>query len=306
MSYILKVKRISIVNESGDRVAVFNCYLVDSSNVAFKSLDGGEIGFDIRVPKSSVPGSSLPAYLQGLAQDQIAKKYNRYLTATYAPTHNTDRLLFNASDVEKLFIGLTVTGAGITSAVTLKSVTSPTEIQLTSNLTLQVTGSTVSPYLVYTGTTTVDTNVITLMSGITDVTTGMVISGTGIPYGSTVLSIISSSSISITQKATASGATALTFSTNPNSAYLNISLPASYFTTDYEGLTISGTSIVRNTTIAEMITATKIRLSNNATGTTSGQTYVISGKPTYYFNTASLTVNYDELRNQNIVNFAAL
>ena len=354
MGYKLKVKKISIVNEAGDRVAVFNCYLVDSSNIAFKPVGSSEIGFDIRVPKSSVPGSGLSDYLTNLAKDQIAKKFNRTLTVTASPINGSNKLLFLSTDVEQLFVGLTVTGPGITTtpATALTSITTPTEVQLSQNLTMQISGTTVAPSCTYTGTTaisvtftyagtlaigsnnvtamvstsnivsgmsvsgtgipsgttvaTISTNSITLsqtatvagsqtltfnsnptiitgMSGTTNLTGGMTVSGTGIPYGSTILSIISSTSISITQNATVSGTNSFTFSTNPNSAYL--STGSSYFTSAFEGMGITGTNIPLNTTILSYVSATQIKLSNNATGAGTN-THTIAGTPDYYFDTS--------------------
>lgn len=306
MAYTIKVKKISIVNETGDRVVMINCYLTDSFGTVFKSIDGG-IGFDVRAPKSSVPLTGISTWLVNLAKDQINKKYNRYLTVTTSPTHNTNKLLFSSADIEKLFIGLTVTGPGITSGTTLQSITTPTEIQISSNLVLQVTGNTTAASLTQTGTTTLDSTTITSMPNTTNISAGMTISGTGIPYGTTVLSVISSSSISITQKATASGTATFTFYTNPDSIYLNITNPVSYFNEIYEGLTVSGTNIPRNTTIYSYLTTTKVQLTNNTTGTGTGLTFTISGSPVYYFDASNLSLVTTEVANvANIINFSNL
>jgi len=309
MAYKIKVKKISVTNESGDRVVIISCYLIDSFGVAFKAVDGS-LGFDIRVPKSSLPDPypDPDTYLTGLAKDQIAKKYNRYLTATSTPTHGDNKILFLASDVEKLFTGLTVTGAGIETPTTLTSITTPTEIQLSSNINLQVIGSTTSPSFTYTGDTTSDSNIITNISSTVNMVEGMLVVGTNVPFGSTVLSI-GTTSITITQRATGSTTgVSLTFSTDANSAYLNTT--TSYFTsTVYEGLTITGASIARNTTISEVITSSKIKLSNNATGTSASQTYSISGKPIYYFDAANLSLDDSELlaiSGLPIINFSNL
>jgi len=309
MSYIVKVKKISVVNEVGDRVVVINCYILDSAGTAIKSIDGGEIGFDIRAPKSApLSDPILTNYLPDLAKDQIKKKYNRYLTVTTTPTHGSNKLLFNASDIDKLFTGLTVTGPGITSATTLTSITTPTEIQLSSNLTLQLTGSTTSPSLTPTGTTTLDSAIITLMSSTTGIVGGMFVSGTGIPYGSTVLSVNSASSITLTQKATASNSgVTFTITTVADSIYLTTVI-ALFTSTVYEGLTISGTSIPRNTTIDEVINSTKVKLTNNATGA-STSTRTISGSPVYYFDTSNIVFDTSELSNISdlpLINFDQL
>jgi len=309
MAYKVKVKRISVVNEAGDRVVIIHCYLMDSNGTPFKSIDGGDIGFDIRAPKSApIPNPVPTTYLPNLAKEQIAIKYNRYLTVTSTPTHGGNRLFFSSTNVEKLFTGLTVTGPGLTSPTTLSSITGSTEIQLSTTLNLHVIGSTTAPSFSYTGTTVLDSTTIASMSSTANITSGMLITGTGIPYGTTVLSVVSSDTITITQRATVSGTATFTFSTDPESAYLNITTP--YFaSTVYENLTISGTSIPRDTTINEVISTTKIKLSNNATGSSSSQTYNISGSPIYYFDTSNLTLDTSELTAISelpIINFANL
>ena len=416
MAYKLKVKKISIANEAGDRVAVFNCYLVDAVGVAFKPVGSSQIGFNIRIPKSSavitctgtlnssnitvtamtstlniaigmyVSGTGVPsgttvasivsptsitlsqaatitgsptltftANLTNIAKDQISKNFNRTLTVTTSPTDSSNKLLFSSNDVSQLFLGLTVTGAGVTTtpATWLTSITTPTEIQVSSNLTMQIQGTTVAPSYSYSGTTaayvtftytgtlslssitvtamTSTTNIVAGMSvsgtGIPAGTTvatiassssitlsqaatvagsptltfnsnptiitgmpsgstanlsgGMTVSGTGIPYGSTILSIISLTSISITQNATVSGTNTFTFSTNPNSIYLTT---ASYFSSAFNGLSISGTYIPSSTTIT-YVSPTQVKLSNNSTGAGTAAC-TISGLPSYYFDTS--------------------
>jgi len=308
MSYKVKVKKTSIVHEAGDRVLVMNCYLADSAGVAVKSIDGGEIGFDVRAPSSSLPDPVTTTYLVDLVKKQIAIKYNRYLMVTTKPTHNTNKLIFNSSDVDKLFIGLTITGPGISTSETLTSITSTTEIQLSGTLALQVTGSTTAPSFTLSGTTTLDSTTVGV-SSTANLVNGMNISGTGIPYGSIITSIVNSVSILINQKATATGTPTLTFSTVANSIYFDAT--SSYFNSLlYEGLTISGPSTIpRDTTISQVVSATKIQLSNNATGSASGQIATISGYPTYYFDAAYLTLDVtevEEIYTLPIINFENL
>ena len=173
--YKVKVKKIGIVNEAGDRVVLITCYIVDFYGVALKAVDNS-ITFDVRVPKSApIPSSIATTYLPDLAKAQIAKKYNRYLTATYTPTHGSNKLLFYSTDVDKLFVGLTVTGPGIMNSYTVT----------------------------YTGNTTISNNIITSMSSVVGLFVGMLITGTNIPSGSTIQYINSSSSITLSQNAIA-------------------------------------------------------------------------------------------------------
>lgn len=297
MSYKVKVKKIGIVNEAGDRVVLITCYLVDPFGIALKAVDGS-ITFDVRVPKSApIPDPVLINYLPNLAVAQIAKKYNRYLTATSTPIHGSNKILFKSTDVDKLFTGLTVSGPGIATTANLNSISAPTEIQLSSNLTLQIPTSTTAPFLTKTGDTTIDSNVLTNLSNTTGLIGGMFITGTGIPYGSTILAINSSTSITITQKATSGGTgNTFTFTTVTDSIYLTTTAPY-FYSTIYENLTVVGpNTIPKNTTIEEVISTTKVKLTNNATDTASGTT-TISGSFNYYFDTVSLTLDTSELSN---------
>jgi hypothetical protein len=306
MGYNVKVKKISVVNEADDRVLIMNCYLADNAGVAIKSIDGGEIGFDVRAPSSSIPDPVTTTYLIDIVKQQIVAKYNRYLVATKTPTHGSNKLTFNSSDIDKLFIGLIVTGPGISTSSILNSITSTTEIQLSTPLALQVIGSTTAPTLALSGSTTVDSTTVGV-SSTTSLTNGMTISGTGIPYGSIITSIVNSTSIIINQKATATGSPTMTFGTVTNSIYFDAT--ASYFNSLlYEDLIISGPSTIpRDTTISEVVSATRVKLSNNATGSISGATATISGYPTYYFDAYSLTLNTTEVEELlTIVNFENL
>ena len=378
MNYKVKVKKISVVTEAGDRVIVIRCFLIDSNGTIFIPSTSGELGFDIRVPKSSMPNPVTATYLINLVKAQIVVNYNNYLTVTSTPVQSSNKLDFSSANISKLFIGLTITGPGLFplttytgtttntsstitamssttnihagmlvtgigittgttvisttintvtisqpatasgSAVsfiftdTVTSITSPTEVQISSGINLQVIGTTTAPSFSLTGTTTTggslsaNTTITGLTPNTSNIVLGMNITGTGIPYGTTVLSIVSSSSITISQQATASGTTTLTFSTNPASAYLTAS--TSYFiSTIYEGLTITGSSIPRNTTISQVQSPTSILLSNNATGTSSLATYSISGSPVYYFDASNLSLDTTEVANLlNIITFSNL
>ena len=292
MGYKVKVKKIAVVNEAGDRTVVITAYLIDTAGSAIQAVDNS-ITFDVRAPKSSLPVSGRDTWLVNLTKDQISKKYNRYLTVTKSPTHNTNKLLFNSTDVSKLFNGLTVIGPGISTTANLDSITTPTEIQLSSVLTMQITGTTVAPSISMSGTTVLDSTTVTV-ANTTSLIGGMSISGTGIPYGSIILSVVTGTTFTINQKATVSGTNTLTFATITDSIYLTAG--TSYFTsTVYEGLTIAGiSSIPRNTTIDQVISATKIKLFNNATAAATG-TCTISGSCVYYFDTVNLTLDTNEI-----------
>jgi hypothetical protein len=304
--YTLKVKKISVANESGDSVVIVTCYLVDSNGIAFKNSNGEVDTFTIRAPKSSVPLSGILAYLEGLAEDQILFKYTQELNAV--GTDSSDILMLSESDIKKVFIDHTVSGVGISTNLNLDSIKSTTEAILSGDLTLEFTGNTTSPSFTRTGNVVISSNVISNVSpNTTGIVGGMSISGYGIPNGAVVIAINSSSQIVISQNALASttGAT-LTFSTDSESAYAT-SLNPAIFTTVYEGLTIEGPSIPRDTTILTVESTSRVKLSQNATATTTSGTYVISGSPLYTFDPAGWTVDYADLSKvTDIIDFTEL
>jgi len=305
MSYILRVKQISVAYESGDSVVIVTCYLTDSAGIAFKNSNGEIDTFTIRAPKSSVPLTGILTYLTDLAQDQIGFKYDQQLSGT--GTNGSNILTLSTSDIAKIFIDDTISGVGITTTLNVDSIKSTTELLLSGNLALAYTGNTTSPSFTYTGNVASGSNVITSMSSIAGIVGGMAITGYGIPNGASVSSINSPTSIVITQNALASttGAT-LTFSTNPSSSYVT-SLNPAIFTIAYEGLTITGPSISRGTTISQAISTSEVLLSQAATGTTTGGTYVISGSPTYSFDTSAWVVDYTSLQKViDIIDFTEL
>jgi len=252
MSYKVKVKKISVVNEAGDRVVIITCYLMDTAKTALQAVDGS-ITFDVRVPKSApIPNPVPSTYLANLAKTQIAQKYNRYLTATTTPTHGSYNILFNSTDVAKLFTGLTVTGPGIFSTT-------------------------------YTGNTTLNSNIITSMSNTSGLSAGMIITGTTIPSGTTITLINSLTQITISQNATAAASTTnLTFPVILNSisapTQIQLSVPlvlqltgtttAPYITltgTTIPTVTLTGT-VTTGSGVITMASTTGIAVGMNVTG----------------------------------------
>ena len=115
-----------------------------------------------------------------------------------------------------------ITGTNIPLNTTILSYVSATQIKLSNNATGAGTNThTIAGTPDYyfdtsytctgTGTTTTSNPVITMLTT-SNLATGMYVSGTGIPSGSKILSIIPSTSITISQNATAAGSVSLTFS----------------------------------------------------------------------------------------------
>lgn len=308
--YFLKVKIINVKNEAGDVVVELTSHLVDSAGVAFTNTtsNGSSIDtFIIRAPASSLPGAGYLAYLTALAQDEIAKHYNISLPAT--GIHGGDTLLMTANDISSnLFIDLEVDGPGLTAAETLVSVISPTEILLSGTLNLEFTGNTASPEITRTGDVTITSSTISGMSSTSGLEGGMIVDGLGIPSGALILAINSGTEIVISQNALAtnSGVT-LTFTTDPESEYLD-SLSPAIFDDRYLDLGITGPDIPADTTIEEVISSSRVRLSQSATGDNTGATYSIEDNSINYdFDTNTLTVDYSDLqRVVDIINFNIL
>ena len=305
MSYFLKVKKISVVYESSDSVVIITGYLTNAAGMAFKNANDEVDTFTIRAPKSSVPPSGILAYLTDLAQSQFSLKYNQQLSGL--GSNASDILTLSETDIKKVFIDHTVSGVGITTTENVDSIKSTTEIILSGNLTLSYTGNTTSPSFTKTGDVASGSNVITNMSSTSNILGGMTVAGYGIPSGAVVSTINSVTEIVISQNALASSVGAiLTFATDAECNYLS-SLSPAIFTTGYENLSVTGPAIPKNTTVLEVISTSRLKLSQPATATTTGGTYVISGSPKYLFDASGWTVDYSALQKVvDIIDFTEL
>ena len=307
MPYTLKVKTIKLSNEANDRTVILTCNLTDSLGVPFTDANNKIETFTVRAPSSSVPGSGYLAYLTALAVIEIAKKYDKTLQGE--GTNGSDTLLFSEASVAGLFTELLVDGPGLSSVATLDSIIATTEILLSSTLTLDFSGDTTSPDIVYTGTPASGSQVITGMSSTTDLVGGMTIIADGVPTGAVIIAIDSGAlTVTASQQALSSpGAVSITFSSNNESNFVK-SLSPAIFNDSYVGMTIKGTNILNTpiTTIAEVISTSRIRLSQPATGTTSA-TYTLSSPIGYFFDTGGLSINYSDLqRVVDIIDFSLL
>ena len=306
MAYILRVKVIDVVNEPNDVAVEMVSHLTDDFGVPFVDSATSRIDeFTVRAPKSSVPGSGLLAYLTALAVDQIALKYDKELSATGADT--SDELTLSTADVTALFTDLLVDGPGLTAPASLDSIISGTQILLSAALDLEYTADTTNRDFTKTGDVVLDDNVISSMSDTTGIEQGMNILGTGIPAFATVSSVISGTSIAITQNAVVSaGGTTLTFSIDPDSFLLTAVTPA-ILTDRYVGMVVDGPDIPTGTTVVEVNSTSELVLSEPATGDNTTATYTITGAATYFFDTSGLTIDFTDLQRViDIIDFTAL
>jgi hypothetical protein len=306
VAYILRVKVVNVVNEPNDVAVELQTHLTDDFGVPFIDPTTSRLDeFTIRAPKSSVPGAGLLAYLTALATTQISLKYDLELVAT--GIDGSDEVSLLATDVDKVFTDLLVDGPGLSAPATLDSVISTTQILLSSSLTLEYTADTTNQEFSVTGTVTLDDNTITAMSDTSNIEQGMNIFGTGIPAFATVVSVLSASSIVITQNAVVSaGGTTLTFSIDPDSTLLTAVSPA-ILTDRYEGMVVDGPGVVTGTTVAAVNSGSELVLSEPATADNTTATYTITGSAFYFFDTSGLTIDFTDLQRViDIIDFTAL
>jgi Flp pilus assembly protein TadG len=171
-----------------------------------------------------------------------------------------------------IVVGMGITGTGIPAAATVATIVSSTSITISANATSSQTAKTLT---INPGNTTSGSATISSMGTTTGIVPGMSISGTGIPAGTTVASIASSTSITISASATSSNtATALTITnlggntTSGGSTVTNITSA----TTPTVGMVASGNGIPANTAVTaasgNFTTGTgQVTLCNSATAT---------------------------------------
>ena len=211
-----------------------------------------------------------------------------------------------------MYAGMKITGTGIAAGTTVSSVGSSTQITLSANATATQTGVnlTIGPYTAvstsinlsaHTGTWTNGSSTITSISpNTTGIAKGMLISGTGIPAGATVATIVSSTSITISANATSSqSAKALTITnlggitTNGSNIVTSISVA----TTPTVGMVITGSGIPNNTAISSVDSVAsaytggtgQVHICNNATAT--GDTALAFYNPVTYDTTNTNTTS---------------
>lgn len=295
MAYALKISKTKIVRESGDSAVEILAILTDSAGVPFRDSTGALDLITIRAPKSSIPLANHLDYLEDLALAAIGDKYD-FEGQFFADDPEGNTLKGETDTISKLFTGLEISGPGITGATTVISILSSTEAKLSSNLVLKVKGATTSPEITKTGTVTLDSNHITGLSSTSDLGEGFVVSGSGVPSGATIASILSSSEIVISLNAVSSpGSTTLTFTTNPDA--LNLISESPIFTNDgFLGMTVSGDEIPSDTTVSKVLTSTEVEMSQAATGGTSSVNYTFSGNGTYQIATSNLSLDLSALQ----------
>ncbi|MEI7862463.1 MAG: hypothetical protein WCJ21_07525, partial [Planctomycetota bacterium] len=122
-------------------------------------------------------------------------------------TTNTSAVVTNLTSTSVLALGMLVSGTGIPTGTIIKSVDSPTQITLSAPATATGSGVALAFATGTSGTTTLNSSVITNVTSATALKVGMLTGGPGIPAGTTISSIdTTSNTITLSAAATTSGA----------------------------------------------------------------------------------------------------
>ena len=119
-------------------------------------------------------------------------------------------------DTSVLKLGMSVSGTGIPANAFVAAIVSPTEFTLSANATAAGTNNLTfdESRLVISGVTAANNLTITGLSTTSNLAVGMAVTGTNIPAGTFISSIVSATSITISQAASAAATTNLTFNTD--------------------------------------------------------------------------------------------
>ena len=187
----------------------------------------------------------------------------------------TNTVELNAAN-DLIRVGQIVTGTGI-AAGTAVSAISGTTLTLSQNVTANSNAATSLVFyetLAYSATTNATTT-LTLAVANTAIVPGMVVTGTGIPAGTKVVSVESATSITLSAAATNSATNNLTFYTPATTAAFTtgsstITLNAANSLLSV-GMTVYGTGLQQGTTIASISGATiGLSIPTNQTQTATG------------------------------------
>ena len=265
---------ISAINSSSQITLSANATAGGSSTLSFSSpvVTGLSSTANLLVGES-VTGTGIPA---GTTISAINSSTQITLSQS-ATTNGSSTLSFTSpvvtglSSTANLLVGEPVTGTGIPAGTTISAINSSTQVTLSQSATTN--GS---------STLTFTSPVVTGLSSTANLFVGESVTGTGIPAGTTISAINSSTQITLSQSATTNGSSSLTFSSP-------VVTGLSSTTNLLVGETVTGTGIPAGTTIAAINSSTQITLSQGATAGGSTSLTIIS--PTVTGLTTVLTGN---------------
>ena len=299
-TYKFRIRNAKISNEAGDRVVTLQSFLEDSSANQFL-LNGSLDLFEVRIPKSILPLSGYAAFIQGVAAQRISDKYKISILGT-ATDGSNQLVLANRTGLRN---GMGVSGPGVSSGTTLSSLLSDTKALLSGTVSRVFTGTLTNESVTKTGTTTSASPNVTALSSTSDLAVGMTITGTGVPAGAIVSTITGANTLTMSQNATTSTTSSLIFSPNPSTKTVTAVSPASMAST-FRNMTISGVGIQQDTIVAEVLSTSSIRISQNATSSGS-QTLTFSGQTSFVFDPANWVLDLSEINTLvSIIDFSLL
>jgi hypothetical protein len=219
-------------------------YVTSGSNVitSLSSVSGLLVGQAIT--GTGIPASATITSINSNAPLSITISNNATVTSTVVPTGSVQAgstLVNLVSDLTSVNAGATITGTGIPAGTTVVSTgTGPNSITMSAPATIS---SAVKP----TGIVTNGSATVTSVSSVASVAIGQIISGAGIPDGTTV-NTIGTNTITMSAPATASSGTAVP---------LSIGIPETVTVTAPVTLTVTGSVLT--------VGSTTVTLSSNAT-----------------------------------------
>lgn len=305
MSFKLRVENIRLAREPDDTVVTLDAFLADTNGNPVTNATSGQVDiFEVRIPKSTLPGSGYLAWATARATEAIADTYDK----TVQGTAQDGSPVLTLDSLAGLLVGMRVSGPGVTTGSVIQAFTSSVKAQIDNAVVRVFTGDTVSETVVVTGDLSSSSSEITNISPNTnELELLMGITGAGIKAASQITLINDSTTITMNQNAatTATGV-ALTFSpTSASFSITNVS-PAS-LTEDFEGMEIEGSGIPQDTTIQQVDSSSEMQISNRATASATGVSLTLSGSVPFAFDTSTLTVDYTELqRVVDIIDFGGL
>ena len=187
-------------------------------------------------------------------------------------------------------VGKGISGDGIAPDTVILSVTSASSAVMSKPATATEFSSTITiarTTFVDGASTSGTPTFASASASFTAADVGKAISGTDIAPGSTILAVVDAQTVTMSQNATGTG-TGLTFTVERNSFTDGVATTASppytsataAFTDTDVGRTISGPNLAPYTTIASVIDAQTVTLSQSATGTGAGLSFTIDrGRP---------------------------
>jgi hypothetical protein len=211
--------------------------------------------------------TEMPVALPGW--DATALKWNDWSDTSFAAatTAGSPTVTVASPAPDLLGVGMSVSGAGIPAGTTVAAVVSDTTLTLSGNA--KATGPWGLLFTAAVPTATTAGSPTVTLSVPAKLGVGLLVSGAGIPVGTTVAAVVSATTLTLSRNATATGSSVLAYQTTVPFATTAGSPTATLAVTAAlsAGMLVKGTGIPDGTTVAAVIDGTTFTLSGNATAT---------------------------------------